>query len=1047
MKIFALTLFILYVAHLPAQVYFTSHPCLSPDAREIIFTYEGDLWTVAAEGGQAYRLTAMEGDETRARISPDGNWLAFSGAQDGNTNVYIMPLGGGEIRQLSFHDGYDLVDSWSWDSRFIYFTSNRYNSFSVYKVPTTGGTPQRLFRNYFNTIHNVWENPADQAYYFTDTWESLFFANRKRYKGAYNPDIKSYNMQNGEFKVHTTYNGKDFAQTFDSQGSLYFISDEANGEYNLYTLDAGVKKQLTSFETSIYDPQVNANGEKIVFIRDYQLFLYDVNSGESNPVMLNIPKNNVLHLEKEFNVKAKITDFDVSPDGKKIVFSSRGELFVCDIKGKYVRRMQTHPQGRVMEVRWLDDNTNLIYNQCLNGYYNLFKISAKEEKNEQQLTQDEHKNHHISLNDDHTLAVYVSGRNQLKILDLKSLKSQVVVEDELWGFRTDDPQFSPDSRYIVFSAFRNFEKDLMVYDRTKKTFINLTNTGLTEEDGFFSSDGKYLYFAADRTKPSYPRGTHNMKIYRLPLTRFDTEFRSDSYNRLFVKEDKKEDDDKKEKDKKKKVKVDVKIDFDDILLRWEKVSPDGGQQFMPHVFQKDKKTNVFYSSNHDGDKYHLWKTVYEPFEETKTEKIAEAETYRVHIVEADDKLYALADGNIHELKADDNKMDKIDITFSFTRNLRDEFDQMFYETWTSLQENYYDENFHGVDWMAMKQRYTEYLPHVSSRENLRALINDMLGELNSSHQGFRSTGDEEKTYYKLRSQQTGVVFEQDNPYTVKAVVKNSAAAKEGKDIKAGDVLISVDGQTVDQSTNREAYFLKPSLDEELMLTFRRGSKELKVKIHPQSSSSLKGNLYDEWIDEKQRLTDQLGSGRIAYVQMKNMGTGSLNRFLIEMTAEANQREALILDLRNNTGGNVHDDVLRFLSQRPYAQWKYRGGQFAPQPHFFPASKPIVLLINEQSLSDAEMTAAGFKELKLGTIIGTETYRWLIFTTGIGLVDGSYHRMPSWGCYTLAGEDIEFSGVAPDIFVKNTFKDRIDGNDPQLERAVQEILTQLKTRVK
>jgi len=161
-----------------------------------------------------------------------------------------------------------------------------------------------------------------------------------------------------------------------------------------------------------------------------------------------------------------------------------------------------------------------------------------------------------------------------------------------------------------------------------------------------------------------------------------------------------------------------------------------------------------------------------------------------------------------------------------------------------------------------------------------------------------------------------------------------------------------------------------------------------------------------------------------------------------MTTEAFQRDGLILDLRYNTGGNVHDDVLNFLSRKPYSLWKYRSGKFAPQPHFAPSAHPIVLLINEQSLSDAEMTAAGFKALKLGTIIGTESYRWLIFTSGSGLVDGSYYRLPSWGCYTLDKKNLEQTGVAPDIYIRNTLKDRIEDKDPQLDAAIQEILKQL-----
>jgi C-terminal processing protease CtpA/Prc len=157
----------------------------------------------------------------------------------------------------------------------------------------------------------------------------------------------------------------------------------------------------------------------------------------------------------------------------------------------------------------------------------------------------------------------------------------------------------------------------------------------------------------------------------------------------------------------------------------------------------------------------------------------------------------------------------------------------------------------------------------------------------------------------------------------------------------------------------------------------------------------------------------------------------------------NSRKALILDLRYNTGGNVHNKVLQFLSQRPYLQWKYRDGKMSPQPDFAPAARPIVLLVNEQTLSDGEMTAAGFKELKLGKIIGSDTYHWIIFTSAKGLVDGSVVRLPSWGCFTLDGKNLEHTGVTPDIYVKTTFEDKMNHSDPQIEKAVEEILKQIK----
>jgi tricorn protease len=203
--------------------------------------------------------------------------------------------------------------------------------------------------------------------------------------------------------------------------------------------------------------------------------------------------------------------------------------------------------------------------------------------------------------------------------------------------------------------------------------------------------------------------------------------------------------------------------------------------------------------------------------------------------------------------------------------------------------------------------------------------------------------------------------------------------------------------------------------------------------------------YDEWEQHNQDIVDEKTEKQVAYVHMKNMTGSALQDFLIEMTSETYKRDALILDLRYNTGGNVHDEVLQFLSQRPYVKWKYRDGDFAPQPNFAPEAKPIVLLINEQTLSDGEVTAEGFKQLGLGTIVGTETYRWIIFTSGKGLVDGSFYRLPSWGVYTLDGKNLEHLGIDPDIPVDNTFKNRLNGEDPQLQRAIQVVMDKLNSK--
>ncbi|MES2274556.1 MAG: S41 family peptidase [Bacteroidota bacterium] len=1057
-KLYPLLCALLLPAFMQAQsreVYFTSNPALTPDGKTVIFSFEGDLWKADIANPVATRLTAMQGEETSPRVSPDGQWLAFSSNQYGSNDVYVMPMAGGDIKQLTWHDASDEVDSWSWDSKSIYFTSGRYNSFSEYKAGRDGGTPTRLFGNYFNTIHGVVEHPKTGELFFSDTWESYRFPQRKHYKGAYNPDIASYNPKTKAYKQYTDWIGKDFWTTIDQKGDIFFASDEGNGEYNLYTFINGKKTALTDFKTSIKRPNVSANGSTVVFEKDYQLYTYDVVSKKTQKLNFTIFRNNVLPKDQEFEITGHIEAMDLSVDGKKMAFVSRGELFVSDAEGKFIKQIQRGNSERVTEVKWMPDNRSLIYCRTFGGYPNLFTIAADGTGAEKQLTSDKGSDRLMTVNKTHTQAVYLSGRNEVRLINLKTLENKTVVKDELWGFQNSQPGFSPNDEYVVYTAIRNFEQDIFVYKISSGKITNLTNTGVTESEPVWSPDGKYIFFASSLTQPQYPYGARDAHIYRMPLQKYDEYFRLNKFNDLFTeaKKDSTPAEKKlaatKPEDKKPsmlpapKPPVDILIDTDDLMKRIERISPAFGQQRSVDVIQKGEKTFVYFASNHAEGRSAIYRTTIEPFEANKTEKVMGADFGGYDIVRAADKYYMLANGTVYKLNIDLNKVDKIEMNTHFDRNLAGEFSQMFDESWAGLDENYYDGNFHGANWAKIHDDYKAFVPYINNRADLRLLLNDMLGELNSSHQGFNSGGTEERVYLRYRTMETGIVYDNDDPYKVTSVLKLSNADKKGIDVQAGDRLKAVNGVNVDEKMDRNFYFTKPSLDPELELTFDRAGKRINVKIHPEASGQFRGDLYDDWIDHNKKEVEQKSKNRIAYAYMKDMSTQALEKFMLDMVEDAYKKDALILDLRYNTGGNVHDGVLQFLSQRPYLQWQYRGGAKTPQPNFGPAAKPIILLVNEQTLSDGEMTATGFKSLGLGKIIGTETYRWIIFTSAKGLVDGSSYRVPAWGCFTLDGQDVEKTGVKPDINIKTGFTDRLNNNDPQLDKAISEIMGQLK----
>jgi len=1015
-----------------SEAFFISKPSISPDGTVIYFAHEGDIWSIPYTGGIAKRLTAMEGLATSPRVSPDGKWLAFASSVEGNSNIYVLPLSGGPIRQLTYNDARDEPTSWSWDSKFVYFNSNRYNSVSSYRVSVDGGTPVALFNHYFTIAHDAVVHPQTNELIFTDTWESYRFPTRKRYKGAFNPNLKSWNPSKNTWKLWTDYSGKDMFPTISDNGTVYFVSDRSNDEYNLYSIVDGRVTQLTDFNSSIYYPHVSAQGNRIVFTKDYQLWTYDVNTKVSSKIPVYTNQFNSTPIQQEFNIKGQISHFDVSPDGKKLSFVARGLLFVSDSKGQFIRQLVTPSNERVVSVKWINDH-HVVYSRTHRGWENLFQQQADGKGVERILTTTRGDDRNLALNKDKTKLAFLSGRNEVKIIELKSRTIKTVAKDELWGFYNTDPSFSPDDNYLVYAAIRNFEREIRLVNLTNNEIHYVTRTAVSEDHPLWSDDGKYLYFHSNRTTPTYPSGGSEARIWRIPLQKYSPVFKSDAFDQLFQPLD---------STRVKKPTRAVSIDWSDMNERWEMIGPNSGSQSLRAVIQSKNSTTVLYASDHESGTETLWKTVLEDFKAPKTEKIKGATTSSF-IVTSNNQYYTLINGDIHLLRLSSNDTEKIEISHLFQKNLKDEFVQMFYETWANMDENFYSGDFHGVDWNTMLNKYERYLPMITTRDQLRQITNDLLGELNASHLGFNSSGEEERVIYTTRTLETGILFNNEQPFKVERILKGSPADRASTPIRPGDILVQVNQHNIDPAINRNLYFQATSISDEITLGFKRNNETFSVKIKPYSGAEFRNTLYERWIRTNQNLVDSLSQEHIAYIHMKNMGTAELERFRIEMANEAQYRKALILDLRNNTGGNVHDAVLQLLRQRSYLTWSYRDGAKTIQPNFNPSDRPIVLLVNEQSLSDAEMTTEGFKQLKLGTVIGTETYRWIIFTTSLDLVDGSNHRMPAWGCYGLDGRNLEKEGVKPDIFLANTIQDQETGQDPQLKKAIEHLLEQLK----
>ncbi|MBQ1700076.1 MAG: PD40 domain-containing protein [Bacteroidales bacterium] len=1008
------------------NIRFASHPSLSPDGKQIYFSYDGDIYSVPVTGGQATAVITMPGVQDSPIVSPDGKWLAFSSDIQGNNDVYIVPVAGGQAIQLTFHEAPDVPVSWSPKSDFIYFETTRASARkTTFKVAAAGGTPQLMFDGYFNTIVNLVENPRTGEFLFNESMESISFPTRKRYVGDHNPNIKSWNPRSKTYTELTDYIGKDQWPMVDKDGNIYYVSDELNKESNIVKYVKGGKpQQLTSFDKSVQYPSIAFGGSAIVFLKDYEIYVLDPASGKVSVPQIQVASGNV-EVRRSFTGQNP-TAADVSPDGKKFALVIRGGLYISDTKCKFLQKLPTPSDERVAEVLWGNDSKTLYYTRTDKGWTNLYSIAADGSAGESPVFLSQNDTKNIVKDHKGEKIAFTDGSRAVMMLDTATGAVKKLAEAEFWAYQGYTLSFSFDGNWLAFDAMHMFESDIFLYNLKDGTLRNFTNSASVEESPVFSPDGKYMFMLANPTSSSFPRGARPT-LYKLPLRKYDTPFKSDAADALF----------KDRKDEPKKDST-VVIDFKDIHYRLSRVEREGSQS-SPYVYSSKGKDYLLYRSMGSGTPGTYSLEISDPEAKPKQIKDLTGGTF----FSCKDALYCLGSGAIYKVDPGAGTASKTEVKKDVEVVLDDEFTQMFYEAWGALEQNYYDVNFHGADWPAVRDYYASLLPYVRTRANLRTLLADLLGELNSSHMGFTSTGSEERYETRIRTYGTGILFDNASPYTVAGILPDSPADKFEIDVRKGDELVAVDGVRIFKGTNREKYFTGAVEKDELKLRFSRGGKEFDVKVHTTSFSNLKTLAYKEWEDERADIVSRKTSDRIAYIHMRAMGAEDLDSFLLKMHTEAFDKDGLILDLRYNNGGNVHKEVIDFLRGQGHFEWSYRDFPKTTHPNVAPAGKPIVVLVNEHSLSDAEVTSNGIKTLGIAKLVGTETYRWIIFTSSVRLLDGSTVRMPAWGCYNVIdGKDLENTGVKPDIYVKNTFKDRLEGKDPQLDAAIAEIMREL-----
>jgi len=1048
-KIFILYLFLLPVIVSGNNLVGARFPALSPDGNQIAFSYLGDIWTVSTNGGKALRLTDHEAYDQRPVWSPDGKQLAFTSDRSGNTDVYLISWRGGDVVRLTYHSGSDVATGWTPDGKWVVFQSSRTSSSSIFKIKAEGGNAVALFDTYWSWPYDAVIDPTGRHLLFTTGMENRFHW-RKGYQGANSSKVWSLPLDGGKAVEIVSNSSNSFWPQWSKDGQkIYFVSDRDGKNYNIWSVnfDGTELEQVSNFRKGdVRYLSLAANAETAVFEYNFTIWLTDLKTGETCFVDIEAPaelKNNT-----DFFVKnGRVSEYDVSPDGKKIAAVVRGDIFILSEKGGYARNITETPE-RESNVIWDKDSKNIIYVSDRGANPDLYRRSALGTSDVKKLTNTEADILSPARSPDGNWIAYCRGPNEIRLIKPDGKGDKLLVNGNFGGRFGDGAIWSPDSRYLAVVEVVNGQRDIFAIDIKDGKRIALTNTAYDETNPVWSPNGKFLLFSSNRSGHSFPEMTGKWDIYQVLFQPEKPEFKEDDFEKLFAVKLKKDKDEKKKTAKKaggkKKKNIKVIFQLDNLDLQTKRVTNTLGNDRSFAISLKDTNT-IYFVTNVDG-KSHFWKTGLKKDERGKFSPFVPGLMYprSLQMGPVGKYLYYIKNGKLGRIKLAAKKSESISFSSSIKVNKTADYKQALGEFYYILEHYYYDKGHHNANWKQLYKSYLPVLEQVRCPEDFYHYANELIGHLNSSHTGIRAPFNGRRT--ENPSRHVGVTWQIGTEVKIGRIFKDGPIWLYRDSVHVGDRLLRINGKEVDASVNL-AKQLNGKIKKRLCLTFAssKSGHEVTLKLKAISARAETNLIKEEWIQANRQAVQKATSDQVAYIYMSAMGYGDLERFLRELERDAVPRKGLILDLRYNMGGNVHDLVINALMKPVYGTWKIRGMKESNQSTFGFADKPVILLVNEVTLSDGEMMSSGFKALKRGTIVGNTTYGWIIFTTSAGLMNGGSFRLPFWGCYAPNGSDLETQGgVTPDIKVINTINDDINGKDPQLERAIREILGQLKS---
>ncbi len=1051
-------------AHSQDDLQLARKPAVSPDGSSVSFSYQGDIWTVPFEGGEGRRLTVHEAYESAPQWSPDGTSIAFNANRFGNDDIFVIPARGGVSKRITYYSGGDDLWDWTHDNRLLSASNRTFQQVEwdneIQQVPAEGGTPSRLL----DAVGDMTAMSPDGRY--IAMVRGACRISREQYDGPADKDIWIYDTVKETYTLLTDNSTNDFLPRWRDDRTLYFISARS-GRYNIYRTSIGddgnaadEAAAVTQFEDDgVRHFDVAGNGN-LVFERKTSLYRLKGDEGEAEEIALDLTSDYRFYPTEHKSFTANISQYEVSPKGTYTAMAIRGEIFVKknDKKNKKAVNLSGHSY-RDRSPGWVNDST-LVFVSDREGQYDIYLVRSSDDNKTDifnslkheviRLTETDGDERNLQVSPDGQKIAYRQGRGRLITADISEegkLSNRKVLLD---GWATPGGiSWSPDSRWLAYSLddlYFNSEIYIHAADNSREP-VNVSMHPKGDYSPVWSRDGSKLGFVSSRNNGDYD-------IWFAWLTEEEwlktEEEREEGY--YFEEEEKKKKEEKEQEEKEQEVEP-IKIDFENIHERlWQVTSLPGNEGNL--AISKDGETFYYTASDPAVDGNDLYRV---KFDRSETRQLTEGgqNPYGITLGPEGKHLYAVKSGKLYRVDPSKGDLTALPYKANMLVNHEEENRQKFEEAWSALNQGFYDPEFHGNDWKALRDKYKPWVLSASTSQDFRYMFNWMLGQLNASHMGMYGSDPEDTQ--RERTGLLGIAVEPvEEGVKVSRVVDNSPADKEHSKLYAGDVINRVDGQPIAPGTNFYSYFVNDASEQILLEVTGTGGDKREVVIRP--TNRLGNRLYEEWVSERERLTEKYSDGRLGYIHVEGMNWSSFERFERELMAQGHDKEGIVIDVRFNGGGWTTDYLMTVLNVNQHAYTVPRGAtddldenhekfrEYYPFSERLPLSwwtKPSVALANENSYSNAEIFSHAFKTLDVGTLVGKPTFGAVISTGGMGLIDGSYVRMPFRAWYVKATDrNMELGPAYPDVEVGNAPGSKAAGDDPQLRKAVEVLLKQI-----